>query len=320
MKIALIIPFLNEAEGLPFLMERLNKALTEIESKHNLSTSFIFVDDGSKDNSSSIIPTLDFQGRHCELITLSRNFGKEAALTAGLQHAERFDATVMIDSDLEHPPELINTMIDIWKQQSVDSVYAYKEHRKENEGKVKSALSRLFYFLINKDSKFEFVEDAGDYRLLSSKVVKALNALPENQRFLKGLYAWVGFEQVGIPFTPESRAHGETNFSPWKLALLALDGITSFTTSPLRLIMVAGSVVCFLSGIYGLYIVIERFLFTPIQPGLASVLALISFFGGLQLFCIGLIGEYIGRILSESKQRPTFIIKTHQTISSKDKQ
>ncbi len=321
MKLNIIIPMHNESAGLAAFRDELVKASVDIETRFKCQVSFVFVDDGSTDDTVEMLQSLDFGAHGCELVILSRNFGKEAAMSAGIEVAKASDAAVIIDADLEMSPELIADLVDKWQSEQVDSVFYYKDDRKGREGKFKTALTNLFYRIVNFDARFKLVKNAGDFRLINRDVMEALCNLPENQRFLKGLYGWVGFKQLGLPYfhggRHGARAHGKTNYNPWKLAILALDGITSFSTAPLRMIMIGGIFISFFSVLYGIYIVAEALFFPHIGQGIPSALTLIAFFGGVQLFALGLIGEYVGRVLAEAKNRPAYIVGRRVSVNTR---
>jgi glycosyltransferase involved in cell wall biosynthesis len=309
LNISIIIPVYNEAQGIEAFIRELLATAVQIQTRWSAKIEFVFIDDGSRDGSADVIRKLDFGAFSSRLFVMSRNFGKEAALTAAMHKVENCDAAIMIDADLEHPPKLMEKLIETWQTSDADSVYYYKSDRRSREGLVKSSVSKMFYRLMNFGTNVEIIPDAGDYRLINAKFLDALKNLAENQRFMKGLYSWVGFEQVGLPFAPGERTAGTSNFSAIKLILLALDGLTSFTTAPLRLMMLGGLAISAISILYGLYIVVEALFFPGVPPGIASILTLISLFGGLQLLCLGILGEYVGRALHEAKGRPAYIIR-----------
>lgn len=304
--ISLVLPCYNEASTLSNLSERLNKVLPEIATNLDVSFELIFVDDGSKDATDEGLKSLAFRWP-ARLLVLSRNFGKEAALTAGLDAAQG-DAVIFMDADLQHPPERISDLITTWRQDH-DVVYFYKRDR-VGEGQGRSRGARLFYWLINLGTRTPIPQNAGDFRLLDRTVVDALRRLPERERFLKGLYAWVGFRQTGLPFDIDERqGDGVSSFTSFRLFELALDGLTSFTVAPIRLISLFGIFVSTLSLFYLLWILGEWIFFGSPFAGFASIVVLVVFFGGMQLLCLGLIGEYVGKALLESKQRPTYLLR-----------
>lgn len=314
-RISLVLPCYNEADVLDALAERLSTTLSQIADEVGVTFELIFVDDGSRDSTCEDLRKIKF-GWPSRLVALSRNFGKEAALTAGLDVASG-DAVVFIDADLQHPPELIRTLIETWRE-GYDVVYFFKRTR-ENEGPGRNQGSRLFYWLINYGSRFDIPPGAGDFRLLDRRVADALRQLPERSRFLKGLYPWVGFNQIGLPFDIDDRhGNGGSRFTPIRLLELAIDGLTSFSLAPIRLISIFGFLVCIMSFIYLVWVIAERLIFGSPFSGFASVVVLIVFFGGVQLLCLGLIGEYVGKALLEAKQRPTYIVKESVELLSAD--
>ena len=306
--LSIVIPVYNEAEVLPELLGRLERIADEVSGEFGLSIGFIFVDDGSTDGSFSLLTEHDFGQRPVRLLQFSRNFGKEAALSAGIDAASTFDAAVLMDADLQHPPEMISEFVRIWQGGNADSVYAYKASRRNSEGYLKAAASRLFFWVINRNIRYQIPPGAGDFRLVNHRFMRALSSLPESDRFMKGLYGWVGFRQVGLPLEPPKREHGQSSFSPFRLFSMTMDAITSFTTTPLRLMAMAGIVIAMFSALYGLYVVIETLFFTGVTNGIASVLTLIAFFGGVQMIFLGLLGEYIGKSVLEAKKRPPYIV------------
>nr|WP_314085963.1 glycosyltransferase family 2 protein [uncultured Shinella sp.] len=314
--IAIVVPIYNEAENLTALVERLNLIAGCLSDEHGVTTSYVFIDDGSRDGSFDLLARTDFQGRSVRLLQFSRNFGKEAALSAGIEAAADVDAIVMMDADLQHPPELVLDLVRIWRAEGIDSVYAYKEDRRASEGWLKSALTGGFYWIINRGTRFDITQNAGDFRLISRRFANALRQLPESERFMKGLYGWVGFQQRGVPMTPPPRQHGVSSFNAWRLVALSFDAMTSFTTAPLRLMGVAGLVIAGLSALYGLYIVIERLFFMSSGIGISSVLALVAFFGGIQMIFLGLLGEYIGKTVLEAKRRPAYLLAQDITLTA----
>lgn len=314
--LAIVVPIYNEAENLSALVSRLNRIAASIAGDHGLSVSYVFVDDGSRDGSFALLNHLDYDGRPVRLLQFSRNFGKEAALSAGIEAAPTADAIIMMDADLQHPPELVLDLVRIWQSEDVDSVYAYKEDRRASEGWLKSMLTGGFYWIMNRGTRFDITENAGDFRLISRRFADALRQLPESERFMKGLYGWVGFRQRGIPMTPPPRLHGTSSFNALRLVALSFDAMTSFTTTPLRLMALAGLCIAALSGFYGLYIVIERLFFISSGIGISSVLALVAFFGGMQMIFLGLLGEYIGKTVLEAKRRPPYVLAEDRTLGA----
>ncbi|WP_226629908.1 glycosyltransferase family 2 protein [Alloyangia pacifica] len=305
-RITLILPCYNEAAGLGALAERLSQVLPGIAQSARVAFELVFIDDGSRDSTCAILQELCFAWPS-RLLVLSRNFGKEAALTAGMDAATG-DAVIFMDADLQHPPELIEPLIENWRQ-GHEVVYFYKSSR-QGEGSGRRGGARLFYWLINFGTRFDISTNAGDFRLLDRKVVDSLRRLPERERFLKGLYAWVGYDQIGLPYeVAERHDGGPTRFTSARLFGLAIDGLTSFSVAPIRLISLFGFSVCALSFLYLIWIIGERLIVGSPFSGFATIVVLVVFFGGVQLVCLGIIGEYVGKALLEAKQRPTYIVK-----------
>jgi len=299
--ISCVIPCFNEGPNL----RRLLPLLEDILWSTHMSWEIVIVDDGSTDDTAAVVDAwCELPGLRC--ISLSRNFGKEAALTAGLAAAVG-DVVVLLDGDLQHPPELVHTMLAQWRA-GAEVVYAVRE-RRDDESPVKRLGSRLFYRLLNASDRFAVPEDAGDFRLMDRKVVDALMRLPERGRFMKGLYAWVGFRAVALPYTPAPRAEGRSSFNARRLVLLALDGLTAFTTWPLRMVSVAGLAIALPAFAYGLYLCADRLLFGNAVSGWTTIVVSLMFFIGIQLISTGILGEYIARIYEESKGRPLYVVR-----------
>ena len=312
--IAILIPLYNEEKSLNSLLQELKYHCKDISKRYEINFRIIFVDDGSTDKSLNIIKSMKNFNLPIQVISLSRNFGKEAAISAGLNAGKDDSAVLIMDADLQHPPKLINELVKKFKTEEFDMVYAFKQSRKK-EGFISQQFSNIFYSLININNRYNIPKNAGDFRILSKKVVHAILQLPENERFMKGLYAWVGYTKVGVPYLPEDRTHGKTFFSLWRLLFLSIDGITSFSVTPLRMMSIFGLIISFLSVVYFSFIIFERLFLNTSTPGHASIFVLISFFGGVQLLCLGVIGEYIGKILLEAKRRPAYLIKENLIIS-----
>jgi polyisoprenyl-phosphate glycosyltransferase len=274
----------------------------------------VLVDDGSTDGTAALLAVWSERPGFRSL-QLSRNFGKEAALTAGLQ-AARGEVVVMMDADLQHPPDLIPALLEQWRR-GADVVYAVRAHR-HDESRFKRLGARWFYALVNAADRFEVPANAGDFRLMDRAAVDALLALPERNRFMKGLYAWVGFDAVALPYVPQPRASGTSHFSPWRLLRLSLDGITAFTTWPLRAVSVAGFALAVMAFLYGGYLTLVYLLFGHDVSGWTTIVVSLLFFSGVQLISVGILGEYIGRIFEEVKRRPLFIVKRELGQGLKD--
>ena len=295
-----VVPAYNEAKNLPHLLEVLTAQLQAITPRWEV----LVVDDGSRDDTRAVlVPWLQQPG--VRYLRLSRNFGKEAALSAGLAHA-RGDAVVLMDADLQHPPALVPTLLDAWAR-GADMACAVRSSRAD-ESWLKRFGTRWFYRIVNAGSHVPIPADAGDFRLLDRRVVDALVALPERNRFLKGLYAWVGFRTELIPYVPDERLAGRSSFSFRRLARLALTGVTSFSNLPLRVWSGLGALVALGALAYGGWVVADHFIEGHDVPGWATLVAGMMFFSGVQLLSIGILGEYVGRIFDEVKQRPVFLV------------
>ena len=298
--ISCVVPAYNEAANLAPLLDVLTAALRALTPHWEV----IVVDDGSTDATPlALLPWLGRPG--VRYLRLSRNFGKEAALTAGIDHAQG-DVVVLLDADLQHPPAMIGAMLDAWRG-GADMVCTARASRSD-ESLRKRLGTWLFYRLVNTGSATPIPVDAGDFRLMDRRVVDALKMLPERNRFMKGLYAWVGFHTVVLPYTPAARHAGQSSFSMRRLSRLAFTGVTAFTNAPLRLWSALGGVVALAALVFSLYIVGEYFFLGNNVPGWATLATGLAFSIGVQLLSVGILGEYIGRIFDEVKQRPVYII------------
>ena len=300
--ISIIAPCYNEEETIEPFLRRIKEILTQINEPYEI----VFINDGSRDNTLNVLLNAKQNFKNIRIINFSRNFGKEAALTAGLDKA-RGEAVIPIDVDLQDPPELIKELVARWRE-GYDVVLAKRADR-TSDSFAKRVSADLFYKLNGKISNVDIPNNVGDFRLMSKRVVEALKQLPENQRFMKGLFAWVGFKTFVIEYVREKREAGQSSFNGWKLWNFALDGITSFSTLPLRIWLYIGALVSFLSFLYGSFIILKTLIFGVDLPGYASLAVIMLFLGGIQLIGIGILGEYIGRIYSESKRRPSYIIE-----------
>lgn len=299
--VEIIVPVFNEQEVLPLFEQR----ITAVMEGCDVVWQVLFVDDGSSDDSVSVMREIRRRDGRFGCLQLSRNFGKEYALTAGLDYAAA-DAVVVIDVDLQDPPELIPQMIEAWRD-GYDVVYATRKQR-HGETLTKKMTANWFYRIINMMSKIEIPKDTGDYRLMSKKAHRAVNTLRERNRFMKGLFAWVGFKQKQLLFEREARQAGETKWNYNKLWRFALDGITSFSYLPLRFATWIGMGVAIFAFFYGLVIIAKTLILGNDVPGYPSLMTVILFLGGIQLTALGIIGEYLGRMFNESKQRPLYLI------------
>ena len=311
--ITIIIPAYNEEKVLPKLFVRLDK-LTQKEN--NYLFEFLFINDGSKDSTMKLISEKSASDTRVSYINLSRNFGKERAMLAGFDYAKG-DAIVIIDADLQDPPELILNMISLWEE-GYDDVYAKRESR-EGETWLKKATSRWFYSILDKISSIEIQRDTGDFRLLDRRAVEALKTLRESNRYTKGMFSWVGFKKKEITYKRNPRAAGETKWNYFKLFNLAIEGITSFTTSPLRISFIFGLLISSVAFFWILYLLIRPLFGVPTGGGYSSIMSVILFLGGVQLLAIGIIGEYIGRIFIETKNRPVYLIQDIKEYDRKTK-
>lgn len=298
--ISCVVPIFNEEAVIGEFLMALKITLTEL----NYPFEIVLIDDGSQDKTFATIEALRKQCTF-RYIRFSRNFGKEKALSAGLDIA-RGDAVILMDCDFQHPLELLSEFIVQWEA-GYDMVYAVRQDRSD-ESWLKRLCANTFYQFASKINRINIPANAGDFRLLDRKIVSALQKLPERNRFMKGLYSWVGFKQIAIPFEVQPRKLGKSQWSFYSLLDLAITGITSFTAFPLRMIAVGGISVATLAILYGLWIILSTLIFGIQTPGWATIVTAISFFGGLQLFALGVVGEYIGRVFDEVKHRPHYII------------
>jgi len=303
--ISILIPAYNEEPVLDKLFHRLANLANDTKG-YNFE--FLFVNDGSKDKTLDLIKDYADADPRVSYINLSRNFGKEIGMIAGLDHVTG-DATVIIDADLQDPPELIPQMIKLWED-GYDDVYAKRKSR-EGETWFKKTTSKLYYKTLQSVTRIPIQEDTGDFRLLDRRVVEALKQFRESQRNTKAMFSWVGFHKKEILYDRDPRAAGETKWNYIKLVELAIDGITSFTTAPLRISTYAGIGISVLAFFYLLVLVIRTIFFGVDLAGYPSMMAVILFLGGVQLLSLGIIGEYVGRIFNESKQRPLYLIEEY---------
>lgn len=301
--LTLVVPVYNESEVIPIFWDRLQSV---IQNCHDIKADFVFINDGSEDSSLSKLLELSKQHPSITVVDLSRNFGKEAALTAGIQISTG-QAVIPIDVDLQDPPEIIPRMIERWRE-GYEVVLARRADR-STDSLAKKLSAHWFYSLHNTIAKPKIPANVGDFRLMDRCVVDALNKLPETQRFMKGLFAWAGFKTTTIDYKRHSRQAGESKFSGWKLWNFALEGITSFSSAPLRIWTYIGMTVSAISFCFAIFLIL-RVLFYGIDiAGYASLMVTMTFLGGLQLVGIGVLGEYLGRTYLEAKQRPVYIIR-----------
>lgn len=308
--LSVIVPYFNEQDVLPELHARLTAVLDQLPD----SSEIIYIDDGSTDDSLSLVNRFTSLTSSIQSVALSRNFGKESAMSAGLEHSNGL-AVIVIDADLQDPPELIPDMLAKWRE-GYDIVNMQRCERL-GETWFKRQSAAAFYRLLNSMVKSEIPENVGDFRLLAREVVDHINALPERNRYMKGIFAWPGFKQTTVQFQRDARFCGETKWNYLKLIGLAVDGITSFSIRPLRIATVLGSLIAFSAFIYGMMIVAKTMLFGDPVTGYPSMMVVQLALGGIQLLCVGVMGEYIGRIFIETKQRPLYLI---QSIEEKQPQ
>ena len=298
--LTVIVPAYNEGSGLRVFHQRLTAVLDTLALQCNV----LYVDDGSSDDSYAVMTELRADPRVATL-RLSRNFGKELALTAGLDHADA-DAVVVIDADLQDPPELIPTLVQHW-QEGYDVVFATRASRAGETG-FKKFTSSAFYRVMESLSQTPIPRDTGDYRLISRRALAALGRLRERQRFMKGLFTWVGFRQKSVVYNRDPRFAGESKWNYWKLWNFAIDGITSFSSAPLKVATYAGLLTSLIAFGFGLWVLGKAILHGDPVAGYPSLMVAILFLGGVQLMALGVIGEYLGRLYNESKQRPLYLI------------
>ena len=307
MKLSLVVPCYNEEANVKHFFDEVNKAFqNKVEDFE-----FVFVNDGSKDATCPELKKLykENPDSNIQVLTFSRNFGKEAAIYAGLSNAKG-DMVCIIDADLQQRPEVVLEMLsEIEKDEGLDCVAAYQENRKES--KTLSGLKTAFYKVINKITDVDFVNGASDFRLLKRTMVDAILEMTEYHRFSKGIFSWVGFNTKYIPYTVEERQFGETKWSYGKLFKYAFDGIISFSTFPLKLATGVGLLTAFASIIYLFVVVLQKLIFGIDVPGYATIVVLVLFLGGMQLFCLGILGEYLSKIYVQVKNRPIYILKEH---------
>jgi len=303
--ISVVIPVFNEGANLRPLVARLIPALETAR----VSFEAIFVDDGSHDESLAEIRALCAQDGRFKALSFSRNFGKEVAMTAGLDHA-RGQAVIIIDADLQDPPEVIPDLVAAWRD-GYDMVYAQRRAR-EGETWLKTATAKAFYRTMERVGRVQLPRDTGDFRLMSRRVVDALLQLRERHRFMKGLFAWVGFPSKPVLYDRAPRHAGETSFNYWKLWNLALEGITSFTVMPLKVATYMGLAVAAFAVLYGAQMILRTLLFGNPVPGYPSLMVVILFLGGAQMVTLGVLGEYVGRIFNEAKRRPLYLLERYE--------
>jgi glycosyltransferase involved in cell wall biosynthesis len=314
--LSIMVPLYNEARGLEALHQRIVAVARTIKAARTMPVEIVYVDDGSADATATVLHELSPGPVALQVLTLSRNFGKEAALSAGLDHA-RYGAVLFMDGDGQHPPDLIEKLVARWLDDGYDVVFTAKAHR-ENEPWLRRAGVHWFYMLLNWRARQKIPEDAGDFRLLSPRAAAALRRMPERNRFFKGLSSWIGFKQVRVDYEPAARTHGVTSWNVWSLIGLSIEGLTSFSVAPLRIASLLGILLAILALIFGGQILVETWIYGKDVPGYPSLFVGMMVLGAVQLIMIGVLGEYIGKLLSEAKARPVYFVAEHNVSEAGD--
>ena len=312
-ELSIVIPLYNEQANIEYLFERLESVLSKLDNSYEI----VCVNDGSQDN--TLLCLIECHRRNCaiKVVNLSRNFGKEIALSAGIDYATGA-AVIPIDADLQDPPELIGDLVEKWRE-GYDIVYATRRSR-QGESWLKRFTANAFYHTIDKMSRVDIPRNTGDFRLLDRSVVEALKQMPERTRFMKGLFAWVGYKQASVEFDRQPRLQGQTTWNYWKLWNFALEGITSFSFLPLKVWSYVGLIISLISLIYASFLVIRTIISEIDVPGYASIMVAILFLGGIQLITLGIIGEYLSRVYEEVKGRPLYLVRESYGFDSKDQE
>lgn len=304
-KVTILIPCYNEQESLLTLYARLKLLM---DANVSYCWEILFVNDGSKDNTIHIIKQLHYKDSRISYVDFSRNYGKEAAMLAGFDYATG-DCMVIMDADLQHPPELIPGMLMLWEE-GYDDVYAKRKSRGK-ESWMRKQFSLLYYKILQKTTRVEILQNVGDFRLLDRKCIDVLKTLRESQRYTKGMFCWIGFKKKEIEFEQCDRLAGTSSWNFWSLFSLAIEGITSFTTVPLRLSTVVGFFISIIAFIYMCYILAKTLIYGDPVQGFPTLMIVILFLGGVQLLSLGIIGEYLGRIFYETKNRPVYVVREY---------
>lgn len=301
--LSVLVPMYNEAEVISIFVDTLRPILDNLPVEWEI----ICVNDGSTDDTLQIVQALSSIDERIKVLNLSRNFGKESALTAALDHA-RGDAVIPIDADLQDPPQIIPQMVDLWLA-GVDVVNAVRSNR-DTDTRIKRLTARYFYVLMNAISNIDVPQNVGDFRLISRRVLDVLNSMRERRRFMKGLFSWVGFSSANVFYERQGRAAGKTKWNYWRLWNFAIEGITSFSTFPLKIATYCGFLLAFISLTYAIYLAADTLIVGTDVKGYPSIMTAVLFFGGVNLMFIGIVGEYVGRIYEEVKQRPIYILES----------
>ena len=307
-KITVIIPCYNEEETIPVFVEEMEKVYTSMREKYDIDMEYLFVDDGSKDKTLKILEEYSEKNERISYITFSRNFGKEAAMYAGIENSDA-DYTVIIDADLQDPPELIEEMYRILKTEEKYDCVASRRYTRTGEPKIRSWFAKMFYKIMAKISKTEIVDGARDFRMMSRRMVDAILSLSEYNRFSKGIFSWVGFETKWLEFENRERVGGKTKWSFWGLLIYAIDGVVAFSTAPLAISSIIGIIFCIVAFLGVCFIFIRALLFGDKVAGWPSKACIICFISGIQLFCNGISGIYLSKTYTETKRRPQYIAK-----------
>ncbi|NTW99990.1 MAG: glycosyltransferase family 2 protein [Geobacteraceae bacterium] len=311
--VSVVVPAYNEQE----VIKEFHRRTTEmLDTLADTDSEIIYVDDGSRDATLAILVNLAREDGRVHVLELSRNFGKEAAMTAGIDYANG-DAVIVIDADLQDPPELIPEMLSEWREGC--QVVCMQRLSRAGETAFKKATARAFYALMGRMGQIRIPENVGDFRLMSREAVDALKQLPERTRFMKGLFAWVGYSSKLVPYMRDARYAGGSKWNYWTLWNFALEGITSFTVAPLKIASYLGVLTSFFSMAYGIFVLGKTFLYGDPVPGYPSLMVAVLFLGGLQLLAIGVVGEYLGRIFIETKQRPLYLLNRHHGADDKQR-
>ena len=309
--LSVVVPVKNEEDAILPFVERVGAVLDAVTADGGWE--ILFIDDGSSDATLAAIVALNLSDARIRGLSLSRNFGKEAALSAGLDHA-RGSAVIPMDVDMQDPPEVLPEMVARWRE-GHEMVFGVRRSRTE-DSLTKRITAGLFYRAHNMVSADKIPQNVGDFRLMDRKVVDVIRAMPERNRFMKGLFAWAGFRQAAVEYDRAERETGKTKYNYWKLWTLALDGITSASTVPLRIWSYVGAVVALFAMGYAGFIAVETLIFGNSVPGYASIMSSVLFLGGVQLISLGVLGEYVGRILTETKQRPLYVVRDTVGVES----
>lgn len=305
--ISIIVPCYNEAEAVPYFYDAIEKQAAVMRDKYGIDFEYIFIDDGSRDDTLTVLKAYAEKDSRVKYISFSRNFGKEAAMYAGLE-ASRGDYTAIMDADLQDPPYMLSDMYEAVKNEGCDCAATRRVSRK-GEPMLRSFFARRFYKIMSKISKADIADGARDYRLMSRKVVDAILAMEEYNRFSKGIFGWIGFKTKWLEFENTERVAGETKWSFWKLFLYSLDGITAFSTMPLAIASVIGMLFCIIAFILIMVIIIKTLVFGDPVAGYPSLVCIIFFVAGVQTFCVGIVGQYLAKTYLETKKRPIYIIR-----------